>query len=267
MSKKLNRKGRDCVNRSTKSLGILVAVLIVSTGIFIESLYANRDIKSQENIKVYSSSKFQALSSEKIEGWKLEAEKLEAEKLEAEKLEAEKLEAEKVKLATAQAVAVKINTDRGISRGGLSLASSRVTAVNAVAIDSSVNSISSSKTAYEKDLFSRLVNAEAGGESFEGKLAVATVLINRVNSGKFPNTIKGVIYDKNWGVQFTPTADGRINNPASSESIKAVNMVLDGHRSFQSNILYFLNPTTADSPWITENKVFFKTIGNHEFYQ
>lgn len=241
------------MNRSTKSLGILVAVLIVSTGIFIESLYVLKDTKSQENIKVNNSSRFQTLTAEKIEGWKVEAQRLEAEKLkvqklEAEKLEAEKLEAQKVKLATAQAVTAKNSTNRNVSRGGLAIAAT------------------SRKTDEEKDLFCRIVNAEAGGESLEGKLAVATVLLNRVNSGKFPNNIKDVIYDKNWGVQFTPVSDGRINNPASSESIKAVNMVLAGHRSFGSNILYFLNPKTADSPWIIENKAFFKTIGSHNFY-
>jgi spore germination cell wall hydrolase CwlJ-like protein len=254
----LNRKGRDCVNRSTKSLGIFVAVLIVSTGIFIESLYVLKDAKSKENIKVNSSSKFQALITDKIEVWKVEAErieaeklkaqKLEAEKLEAQKLEAEALEAQKVKLATAQAVAAKNSANRTLSRGGLTIAGA------------------SRKIDEEKDLFCRIVNAEAGGESLEGKLAVATVLVNRVNSGKFPNNIKDVVYDKNWGVQFTPVSDGRINNPASSESIKAVNMVLAGHRSFGANILYFLNPKTAESPWIIENKAFFKTIGSHNFY-
>ena len=248
-------RGRDYVNRSTKSLGILIAVLIVFTGIFIQSLHENQYMKPQEIAKVNDSSEFNSLYAKKIEGWKVEAEKVEA-----KKLAAEKLVAQKAKLLAVQTAAKNSN----ISRGGLSIAETNNSAITAKAI--ATNSASSSETAYEKDLFSRLVNAEAGGEPLEGKLAVATVLINRVKSGKFPDTIKGVIYDDNWGVQFTPTLDGRINNPASSDSIKAVNMVLDGYRSFDANVLYFLNPDTAQSPWITKNKVFFKTIQNHDFY-
>ena len=249
------------MNRSTKSLGILIAVLIVFTGIFIQSLHESQYMKPQEIAKVNDSSEFYSLYAKKIEGWKLEAEKVEAKKVAAQKLATEKVEAQKAKLLAVQTAAAK---NSNISRGGLSIAETNNSAITAKAI--ATNSASSSETAYEKDLFSRLVNAEAGGEPLEGKLAVATVLINRVKSGKFPDTIKGVIYDDNWGVQFTPTLDGRINNPASSDSIKAVNMVLDGYRSFDANVLYFLNPDTAQSPWITKNKVFFKTIQNHDFY-
>lgn len=118
----------------------------------------------------------------------------------------------------------------------------------------------------EKDLFYRLVSAEASAESFEGKLAVATVIMNRVKSPDYPNTIKGVIYDDNWGVQFTPVSDGRINEPATAESKRAVDKVLQGYRSFGPNIMFFLNPDKSINNYIIKNRTYYKTIGKHDFY-
>lgn len=128
------------------------------------------------------------------------------------------------------------------------------------------NRTNSSKTINEVELFSRLVSAEADGEPFEGQLAVATVIMNRVKSSEFPNSISGVIMDKNWGYQFTPVLDGRINLPASDNAKKAVNMVLGGYRSFGADVTYFINPKKAVSTWIINHKTFFKSIGNHDFY-
>lgn len=118
----------------------------------------------------------------------------------------------------------------------------------------------------ERDLFYRLVNAETEGEPYAGKLAVATVIINRMKSSEYPNTIRGVIMDKNWGYQFTPVIDGRINNPASVEAKRAVDEVIAGKRSFSSNVLYFVNPDKATNSWIMKNQTYFKTIGKHDFY-
>lgn len=120
-------------------------------------------------------------------------------------------------------------------------------------------------TAYERDLLERLVEAEAGGEPYEGKLAVATVVINRVKSSQFPNSIHGVIYQKN---QFSPVANGAINRKASADSKKAVRQVIDeGYRSFGSDVVYFLSPKIATSKWIINNRTFVKAIGNHHFYK
>jgi hypothetical protein len=260
----------DCVKPSIKNLGILSAVLMISTGVFSQNLYVNKSVKpqstfkAQENNKVYDRSEIHSLYEEKSQD--------------------RELEAEKMKQVVVQAVVVnpseikvsKNNTNSSISRGGLKIttsskskvatATNNKSVISAQKIAPSNTSTSSNKTDDEKDLFCRLVNAEAGGESLEGKLAVATVIINRVKSGNYPNTIKGVIYDENWGFQFTPVLDGRINIPASDEAVKAVNMVLDGYRSFDASILYFLNPKKAESPWIIKNKTFFKSLGNHDFY-
>ncbi|WP_058486874.1 stalk domain-containing protein [Defluviitalea phaphyphila] len=119
----------------------------------------------------------------------------------------------------------------------------------------------------EEDLYwlSRLVQAEAGGEPFEGKLAVANCVINRKESDDFPNTIKEVIFDTNWGVQYTPVANGAIYNNPSEESIKAAKMALEGNNNI-GECLYFLNPKKSTSYWIIQNRTFYKTINNHDFY-
>lgn len=119
----------------------------------------------------------------------------------------------------------------------------------------------------EEDLYwlSRLVHAEAEAESFEGKLAVANCVINRKKSKDFPNTIKGVIFDTNWGVQYTPVANGKIYNNPSEESIRAARMALEGQNNV-GECLYFLNPKKSTNNWIIKNRTFYRRIGNHDFY-
>jgi spore germination cell wall hydrolase CwlJ-like protein len=129
------------------------------------------------------------------------------------------------------------------------------------------NGRSYSITAEERSLLARLVSAEASGESYEGKLAVATVVINRVVSGTFPGSVTQVIMGKESGYyQFTPVMDGRINNAPSADALRAVDQVLKGYRSFPAKVMWFLNPQKSTSLWILNYKTYFKTIGNHTFY-
>ncbi len=119
-----------------------------------------------------------------------------------------------------------------------------------------------------EDLYwlSRIIHAEAQGESYKGKVAVGNVIINRVNSSKFPNTIKGVIFDKQDGyTQFSPVIDGSIYNTPDAESIKAATAVLNGERPV-GNALYFLNPSKSTNFWIVNNRQYMTTIGLHDFY-
>ncbi|MGM0873351.1 MAG: cell wall hydrolase [Bacillota bacterium] len=119
-------------------------------------------------------------------------------------------------------------------------------------------------TAEEKDLLARLVHAEAEGEPYAGKVAVATVVLNRVDSSLFPNDIKSVIYQKDQGYYaFTPVQNGAINQPADAKSKEAVQEAL-AYRGMGNNSLYFYNPKTAKSTWITSREVTI-TIGNHRF--
>lgn len=116
----------------------------------------------------------------------------------------------------------------------------------------------------DKDLMARLVSAEAKGEPYAGKVAVATVILNRVDSSKFPNTIKEVIYQIDSGYYaFTPVQNGTINQTADALSKKAVEEAI-AFRGQGNGSLYFYNPNTASSNWILSREVTV-TIGNHKF--
>ena len=124
--------------------------------------------------------------------------------------------------------------------------------------------INSSISEKEKDLMARLVTAEAGGESYKGKVAVAKVILNRVNAKGFPNTITGVIYEPiKRGYAFTPVTDGRINQPASAEAKMAVEEAISTN-GIHSDWLYFYNPKTSTNKWITTRQT-VAVIGNHVF--
>lgn len=117
----------------------------------------------------------------------------------------------------------------------------------------------------EKDLLARLVRAEAQGEPYAGKVAVATVVLNRVDHPGFPNTVHDVIYERTstGHYAFTPVANGQINKPADAESIRAVNEAL-AFRGQGSGSLYFYNPKTATNQWIKSRPITV-IIGNHVF--
>lgn len=112
----------------------------------------------------------------------------------------------------------------------------------------------------EKKLLARLVHAEAEGEPFEGKVAVADVVLNRVENEQFPDTIKEVIYQRN---AFEPVQNGSINEPPNKDAIEAVDQALVDQEKNQE-LLYFYNPNTATSDWIFSREV-VKKIGNHAF--
>ena len=112
---------------------------------------------------------------------------------------------------------------------------------------------------------SRIIHAESRGEPLLGKIAVGNVVMNRVESYQFPNTIYSVIFDRKYGIQFTPIATGAIYNDPTPESIRAAKMVLEG-TSVNDGVLYFLNPSIATSSWIQKNRKFAFAIGNHHFY-
>ena len=113
---------------------------------------------------------------------------------------------------------------------------------------------------------SRIIYAESRGEPLLGKIAVGNVIMNRVRSPQFPNTIYSVIFDKKYGVQFTPVATGAIYNYPTDECIRAAKMVLEG-TTVSTEVLYFMNPRIATSSWISKNREFAFKIGNHSFYK
>ncbi|WP_342432745.1 cell wall hydrolase [Neobacillus sp. FSL H8-0543] len=119
-------------------------------------------------------------------------------------------------------------------------------------------------SAADKDLMARLVRAEAVGEPYAGKVAVATVILNRVDSPDFPNSIKAVINQiSNGHYAFTPVQNGQINQPADAASKQAVNEAL-AFRGQGNGSLFFYNPKTAVSQWIFSRETTV-TIGKHRF--
>ena len=112
---------------------------------------------------------------------------------------------------------------------------------------------------------SRIIHAESGNQPLAGKIAVGTVVMNRVDSPKYPNTIYGVIFDKKYGVQFTPTENGTVWCKPSEESVLAAKCVLDGYRT-DPDILFFMNEEIAVSTWISDNCDYAFTIADHSFW-
>jgi N-acetylmuramoyl-L-alanine amidase len=118
-----------------------------------------------------------------------------------------------------------------------------------------------SHTDNEINLLARLVRAEAQTEPLKGKIAVACVVLNRVESKKFPDTIKEVIYAPG---QFQPVQNGEINKPADEESIKAVKAALSDQRHLAPGALFFYNPDIATSRWL-DTRTTTMVIGQHVF--
>ena len=125
---------------------------------------------------------------------------------------------------------------------------------------SSSSSGSSSSSSGDLYLLARLEHGEARGEPYKGKVAVAAVVLNRVKSSSFPNTIAGVIYQKG---AFDAVSDGQINMQPDNESIRAARDAMNGWDP-SNGCLYYYNPKTATSRWMLSRPVLLR-IGQHAF--
>ena len=112
------------------------------------------------------------------------------------------------------------------------------------------------------ELLARLINGEARGEPYKGQVAVGAIVMNRVKSSEFPDTISGVIYQKG---QFSCVTDGQINKAIDENSTvyKAAREALNGADP-TNGCLFFYNPKTSKSKWIFTRPV-VTTIGKHRF--
>ncbi|MDR0838335.1 MAG: cell wall hydrolase [Oscillospiraceae bacterium] len=108
----------------------------------------------------------------------------------------------------------------------------------------------------------RIIAAEARGESFDGKLAVGNVIMNRVASPYFPDTVYDVIFDRRSGVQFTPTSNGAVFNDPPEECVAAAELALGG-ANVVGDCLYFAATTRC---WAGNNRDYYGAIGGHYFY-
>lgn len=119
----------------------------------------------------------------------------------------------------------------------------------------------------EYNVLLRIVEAEAGGEDITGKMLVANVIMNRVQSGRFPDTVTEVVYQKNANgkAQFSPTVNGRIDSVrVSQETVDAVERVLGGEDS--SNGALYFRSVRSNGTWHDNALRRVVEHGNHIFY-
>lgn len=122
------------------------------------------------------------------------------------------------------------------------------------------SSSSSSNASGDLYLLARLVYGEARGESYKGQVAVAAVVLNRVASSQFPNSISGVVYQSG---AFSVVADGQINLSPDSTAISAARDAMNGWDP-TNGCLYYFNPAKTSNAWMWSRPVVI-TIGNHRF--
>lgn len=112
----------------------------------------------------------------------------------------------------------------------------------------------------EIEMLAKLISGEARGESFEGKVAVAAVTVNRVLSSEFPNSIKEVIFQSG---AYTAVSDGQYDRKPGKDAYRAVYSALIGEDP-SSGALFYYNPETATDNWIRSRHI-IKEIGKHVF--
>lgn len=138
-------------------------------------------------------------------------------------------------------------------------------AANTVRIQSGSGPIASGSQVYQSDVvywLSRIINAESGNQPLEGKIAVGNVVLNRVASSIFPDTVYEVIFQRN---QFTPVRNGSIYKTPNAESVIAAKLCLEGVNT-AGNSLYFVNPRVSPNSWASRNRPYVATIGAHAFF-
>ena len=138
-------------------------------------------------------------------------------------------------------------------------------ATGTVVITGGAGPIASAESYYDADdlyWLSRIIYAESGNQSLEGMIAVGNVVLNRVASPVFPNTVHDVIFQRN---QFTPASSGTIKRTPSEQAVIAAKLCLDGANT-AGNALYFVNPRVSPNSWAARNCTHVATIGAHAFF-
>ena len=130
----------------------------------------------------------------------------------------------------------------------------------AMGIYTSSTGTTSTNSSSDLNLLARLVYAESRGEPYSGQVAVASVVLNRVKSSSFPNSIAGVIYQSG---AFSVVSDGQINLAPNDTAKKAAQDAINGWDPSYGAIYYF-NPNTAKNKWIWSRPVTV-VIGSHRF--
>ena len=161
--------------------------------------------------------------------------------------------------ATYDAV-VRFQKKNGLTADGV--VGSSTAAAMGLSLGTAVAASSGAASSYQSDveLLARLIHGEARGEPYVGMVAVGAVVLNRVKSSSFPNTIAGVVYQSG---AFDAVSDGQINLTPSEQSRRAARDAMNGWDP-TGGCLYYYNPSTATSSWIWSRPVRL-TIGDHSF--
>ena len=140
---------------------------------------------------------------------------------------------------------------------------------SSISLTGTLRPIAHASSFYREDevfWLARIIQAESGGEPLLGKIAVGNVVLNRVRSAYYPNTIYGVIFDRKYGVQFSPVLNGTIYNTPSYASILAAKICLEGF-DLSEGAFFFLCPELSSSSWIPNSREYLFSIGKHDFYR
>lgn len=170
--------------------------------------------------------------------------------------------------ASANVTASSSDSASSISSTSASPDTSAAAISSVTVVISGIPSYPTAKDVYgEEDLYwlSRIISAESRGEPFEGQLAVGCVVLNRTRCRSYPDTVKEVVFDNKFGIQFTPAHTGSVYNAPTASSVTAAKLCLEGF-SLSDSILFFFNSSIAAGSWITSNRTYTMTVGRHDFY-
>ena len=118
-----------------------------------------------------------------------------------------------------------------------------------------------------EDLYwlSRIISAESRGEPLAGQIAVGNVVLNRVKSSSFPNSVKEVVFDDRYAIKYEPVSNGTVYDQPTDSALLAAKVCLEG-ASTAGDSLYFFAPALSAGSWIRSSRTYYTTIGCHRFY-
>ena len=138
---------------------------------------------------------------------------------------------------------------------------------NEVSVSGKAVSLSADEVYNADDVYwlSHIISAESRGEPLEGQIAVGCVVLNRMNTFDYLNSVYDVVFDRRYGIQFSPAYSGSVYNEPTESCVRAAKICLEGY-TVSDSILYFINSADTPASWMRERCRLVMTIGHHDFY-